>query len=97
MGMRQGEFVQVVHVGDAKVQRGCEDQSQRRRGRRGVRVQREDDGAEQDLLHQGAGDVRPPSDPTTQGLVQPAPLDPAAPSAGDDGFFEERPGKEEGG
>lgn len=52
MGMGEGVFIEMVDVGDAKVERGQEDEADGREV--GDQVQGHEEGAEQELFRDGA-------------------------------------------
>lgn len=111
--VREAEFVEVVDMGDAKVQRGDEDHMAGRDTRQ--QVQRDNGRAEHDLLGDGAltntsvsksnrndvrntySDVIPPPDPAAQAFRQPTTTEPGAPFTLHDTALEERADEEDNG
>ena len=94
--MREFVLVEMVDVGDAKVQWGDEDQHRERQDRPGVRVQRDDHGAEEDFLGERSCHEVPPANPAAERFVYLSSLDPLSQARINDGFFEKRSREEKG-
>lgn len=96
MGMGEGEFIQVMDVGDAKVERGEEDDPGGLDV--GEEMERDEEGAEENLLSDGASDVVSEADTAAEGVGEGIrPREPVLVGLFHDQFFEQRAQEEEGG
>ena len=96
MRVGQGEFVEVVDVRDAEVERGQED-CLRGGGDAGEEVEGDDEGAEDQLFGDGAGDVVPVADPAGERFEDELAALEVVEVVLDDDFLEERARVEEEG